>query len=281
MRDSDRDSSLSLDPQRSLTTATLSNSALMGTPEMSGLCQVPTPELGSCPAHSPRAVQGLESFSGTHTHTVHCSTGRGSLGSAAPARAWQGPQPCGCHPALPLPFPMARGMDTESSGHRSLSQPCIQGFHGDVTLWKLQEQLKVFVLTGFMSLLTHTGCQGLWNVPALQTLLTRSLDVPPWREEQPLCPGVRGHCWKRRWLCKGTAGAAPPWTLPHFCCSLFSSPGCYVGNILESKLGRRLKLSGPALGRCPCRMEMLLQSPAVSQQCLQSLDSHTAGLGTN
>lgn len=51
------------------------------------------------------------------------------------------------------------------------------------------------------------------------------------------------------------------------CSVLVSSPGRCVGHILERKLGRRLKLSGPALGRCPCMMEMLLQSPALSQQC--------------
>ena len=110
-------------------------------------------------------------------------------------------------------------------------------------------------------------------------LLTRSLDVPPWREGQLLCPGLRGHCWKWCWLCKGTAGTAPPWTLPHFCCSLlFSSPGCCVGNILDSKQegdGRFQALHwGDALAgwKCCCRAQLCpssahgLSLPAVPGQ---------------
>lgn len=97
-------------------------------------------------------------------------------------------------------------------------------------------------------------------------LLTRSLDVPAQREEQPLCPGVRGHCWKRHWLCKGHCWDSPTLNTATLWLSLlFSSPGRCVGNILESKLGRRLKLSGPALGRCPCVMEMLLQPVPCSR----------------
>lgn len=47
------------------------------------------------------------------SQTVHCSTGRCSLGSAATARVWQGPQPFRCHPALPcLRCSTAGGMHT-------------------------------------------------------------------------------------------------------------------------------------------------------------------------
>lgn len=154
---------------------------------MSGLCQVPTPELGSCPAHSPRAAQGHESFPCTHTENS-LQHGQGLPGLCCHCQSLAGTSalqvsPC---PALPcLKCPTARGMDTGSSVLRSSSQPCTQGFPGDVTLWKLQEQLKEFVLTGFMS--PHTGFLGLWSVHVLQTqTLTQSLDVPPWREEQPL-----------------------------------------------------------------------------------------------
>lgn len=118
---------------------------------MSGLCQVPTPELGSCPAYSPRAVQAHESFPCTHI-AAWAGAPWSLLPLPEPGRDLSPAGvtlPC---PALPfLRCPMAKGMNMGRSVLRSSSQPCTQGFPGDVTLWKLQEQLKVFVLTRFMS----------------------------------------------------------------------------------------------------------------------------------
>lgn len=66
--------------------------------------------------------------------------------------------------------------------------------------------------------LTHTeDVQGSgMSLHCKHRLLAWSLDVPAGREEQSLCPGVRGHCWEQRWLCKGTAGTAPPEHCPTF-----------------------------------------------------------------
>ena len=99
------------------------------------------------------------------------SHSRGSLGSAATARAWQGPQPCGCHPALPRPEVPHGPRD----GHRELwAQELIpalypgvpRGCHSLETPGTAEAVCAhwVYVLS-----LTHTGCSGLWNVPALQT----------------------------------------------------------------------------------------------------------------
>ena len=79
----------------------------------------------------------------------------------------------------------------------------------------------------------------------------------PWGE-RPLLEAtlaLQGHCWDSPTL--NTA------TLLLLTAVLPSRVLCWE----HSKVGRRWKVSHPALGRCLSMMEMLLQSPALSQQC--------------
>lgn len=177
-------------------------------PEMSGLCRVPSPELGSCPAHSPRAAQGHESFPGTLPDSS-LQHGQGLPGLCCHCQSLAGTSalrvsPC---PAPARGAPRPEGWTRGALCTGAHPSPASRGFPGDGTLWKLQQQLKVFVLTGFMSPHTHTGCSGLCLVRALQTRTPDPVTGCPSMEgrttsvtwgERPLLAAalaLPGHCW--------------------------------------------------------------------------------------
>ena len=76
-----------------------------------------------------RELEALIAQSSQRLQGKRKSHSRGSLGSAATARARQGPQPCECHPAMPLPE-VPHG---QRDGHRELwAQELIPALHPGV-----------------------------------------------------------------------------------------------------------------------------------------------------